>query len=176
MKSVFTILAILLMTTSAFATKLSCVTEFPTTSVYGEEQGDEFVVMVYHHNGTGYLPLHNGIITPNDLPVMQERAQVFESLGQLYEFRYPLSSCQRTDKDIMNCTHGKETVVNGVKVRPWSLYTMRINSEMDIANFEETQVSFLMDIEGKSYHMSMKYMRNECYQEAKAKKLFSVLR
>jgi hypothetical protein len=176
MKSLITTLAALLISTSTFAMELSCVTEFPTTSVYGEEQGDEFVVMVYHHNGTGYLPLHNGIITPNDLPVMQERAQIFESLGQLYEFRYPLSECQRIDKDIMTCSKGKETVINGVKVRPWSLYTMRIDSEMDIAKFEETQVSFLMDIEGKTQHMSMKYMRNECFQQKKAQKIFSVLR
>lgn len=175
MKTFLTTISALLISTSSFAVNLACVTEFPTTSIYGEVEGDDFVVKVYHHNGTGYMPLHIGVITPNDLPEMQRRAEDFERLGELYEFRYPVENCQRIDQDILSCNGGKETEINGVKVRPFSLYTMRISSEMDLAKFDETQVSILMEIEGQTRHFASKYMANECYQSKRAEKIFSVL-
>lgn len=174
MKSLITAVALLL-STPTFAMKLSCVTEFPTTSVYGVEEGDEFVVQIYHHNGTGYMPLHMGVITPNDLPVLAERAEDFHRLGDYYEFRYPLEKCQRVSDVIMSCTHGKDAVVNGVKVRPWSIHTIKLTGEMASASWNEVQVSFLMDIDGKSRNLSYKYADFECYQEKKAEKIFSVI-
>jgi hypothetical protein len=175
MKSFITFASALLLSASAMAMKVSCVTEIPTTTVYGLEEGDEFVVWVYHHNGVGYMPLHMGVVTPNDLPMLAEKAADFERLGERYEFRYPIEKCSRFDKDIMSCQFGKETKINGVKVKPWSFTTMRVNTEMDITNFQETHVSFLMQIDGKERSMSYSYAENECYQEAKAKKIFSVL-
>jgi hypothetical protein len=171
----FLALFALMLTSSSFAMSLACVTEFPTTTVYGEEKGDEFVVTVYHHNGTGYMPLHSGIITPNDLPQMAEKAEDFARLGELYEFRYDLKDCFRIDEDIMSCNNGKTTEINGVKVRPFSLFTKRVVTEFDLAKFEETEVSFLMDVENKTRFLSMKYMKNECYQSKKAQTIMSVI-
>lgn len=171
MKTFLASLTALLISSSSYAYTLACVTEFPTTSIYGEEVGDEFVVTVFHHNGTGYMPLHSGVITPNDLPQMAEKAQDFARLGELYEFRYDIENCQRIDGDIMACTKGKTTDINGVKVRPWSMSTSRITTEFDLATFEQIGVTFLMDIESKTRSLSMQYMRNECYQGDKAKEL-----
>jgi hypothetical protein len=176
MKSFLTLFSALIFSTTALAMKVSCVTEFPTTSVYGSQEGDDFVVRIYHHNGVGFMPLHMGVITPNDLPSIAEKAADFERLGDYYEFRYPLEKCSRFDQDILSCTFGKETKINGISVKPWSFTTMRVSTEMGITSFQETHLMILMEIDGKGRDLSYKYANHECYQEEKAKKIFSVIR
>ncbi len=175
MKFTLAVLALLFVSTSTHAMSVACVTEWPTTSVYGQQVGDELVVKVFHHNGEGYLPLYTGIITPNDLPKMQRKAELFTKLGRLYEFRYDLKNCKRVNEDLMSCIHGKETEINGIKFQPFSMYTKRISHEYDLGSYEQIEVSFLLDFDGESQHFSMQYMKNECYQEKRAEKIFSAL-
>jgi hypothetical protein len=175
MKKILTALTALLVSASASALTVACVTEWPTTSVYGFTEGDEFVVKVFHHNGEKYLPLYTGIITPNDLPQLQRKAELFTKLGRLYEFRYDLKDCTRVSDDIVSCIRGKETEINGIRFRPFAMYTKRINTEYDLGSYEQIEVAFLLDFNGESQFFSMQYMKNECLQEKKAEKIFEVL-
>ena len=171
MKLVFTALLVMISSFSAQAMSVACVTEWPTTSVYGQTEGDELVVKVFHHNGEGYLPLYTGIITPNDLPKMQRKAELFTKLGSLYEFRYDLKNCKRINEDIMFCNGGKETEINGIRFRPFAMYTKRILNEYDLGSYEQIEVAFLLNFNGETEHISMQYMSNECHQEKKAEKI-----
>ncbi len=175
MKLTFAALLLLFVSASTQAMSLACVTEWPTTSVYASTVGDELVVKVFHHNGEGYLPLYTGIITPNDLPKMQLKADLLMKLGRLYEFRYDLKNCTRVNEDIMSCIHGKETELNGIKYQPFSMYTKRISHEYDRGSYEQIEVAFLLVFNGESQHFSMQYMKDECFQEKRAEKIFSAL-
>ena len=139
-----------------------CMTEFPTTSIIAEKAGDEMVVRVIHHNGFKYMPLHSGIITPNDLPTMAKKAKDFEKLGNLYEFRWDMSKCERTDNEIFSCHGGKDTVIEGTPVNPFSIYTQRITSESDAGTFTKIHVGFLISIDKSSQSFSMGYENYEC--------------
>lgn len=176
MKYLSIALTLFMVSVSSFAMQLSCITEFPTTSVVSEIEGDEFVVHVFHHNGVRYMPLYTGIITPNDLPNMAAKAEMFASIGDHYVLRWDLSKCKRVNQDIMSCTGGKDTEINGVIVRPWGIFTKTINSNFDVYSSEQIEVSFMMDIEDKAANFSMQYMKEECNQiEGKRAKLLKTI-
>ena len=154
-----------LFSVSAFASKdyfMTCVTEFPTTSIVVETIDKEVVARIFHHNGFKYMPLHSGIITPADLETMRLKAQEFAKIGDEYEFRWNIADCKRQDNEIFSCIMGKPTTINGVEVKPFSIYTRRITSESDAGVFENMEVSFLIDIEKSAQSFSMQYERNEC--------------
>lgn len=160
---------------SAFALRLTCVTEYPTTSVVGEEEGDMFTVHVFHHNGMKYMPISTGMNTPNDIPYLQEKAESFAKIGDHYVFQWKLEKCKRVDQELMYCSGGEETEIEGVKVRPWSLWTKRIKSEFDLGSFSQIEVSFNLAIESKDWHFSMIYQDTECSQEKRGLDLFKTL-
>ena len=142
--------------------RMVCVTEFPTTSIVAEKVADEMVVQVFHHNGMKFMPLHSGIITPNDLPVMEQKAKEFAKIGDHYEFRWDVSKCERMDNEIFSCHGGKDTVINGTIVNPFSLYTQRVTSVSDAGTFEKLNVGFLISIDKNSQNFSMGYEKYEC--------------
>lgn len=153
------------------ALTLNCVTEIPTTSVVSEVENDEFVVHVIHHFGYEYMPIQTGIVTPHDLPALADKAEQFSKLGNHYVFRWKLEKCRQFDKDIMSCGGGEPTEINGAKISPWSVYTIRRHSEFDIAEYDQIDVAFNLSIDGVDRHFSMQYMANECMQDERARKL-----
>lgn len=169
-------LTLLMVSVSSFAMQLTCITAYPTTSVVSEIEGDEFVVHVYHHNGVRYMPLQTGIVTPNDLPNLAAKAELFELMGNHYALRWDLSDCKRVNEDIMSCTRGKETEINGVKLRPWGIFTKTISSHFDVYSYEQIEVFFMMYVEDKPAHFSMQYLKEECTQtEGKRAKLLKTI-
>ena len=156
---------------AAAATRMTCVTEFPTTSVFMESEGEETVVNVIHHHGFKYMPLHSGIITPSDLQTMAQKAALFEKLGDRYEFRWNSSDCTKVGENIIQCYSGKPTSINGTEVKPFSVYTKATHSQSHAGTFNSLEVSFLIDIEGSSQHFSMSYDASECAFGDKAKSL-----
>ena len=61
--------ATLLVTNSVYSiTNLECTTEIPTTTAIVNQSNNQVWLQFIHHNGAHLAPIHNGIITMNDLP------------------------------------------------------------------------------------------------------------
>ena len=165
----YIVLFLLLISVSAHAEiapfRLICMTEFPTTSIAVQTEGDEVIARVIHHNGMKYMPLHSGIMTPNDLTHFADKAKVFAKLGDHYEFRWGRSKCERQDQDLFSCELGKDTEINGTKVNPFSIYSRRLTTESQIGKYEKLELSFIITIEDSTQNFSMSYYKNECYLE-----------
>lgn len=140
-----------------------CVTDFPTTSVAAQTNNDEVVVRVIHHNGFKYMPLYTGIITPNGIQALSEKADLFEKLGDQYEFRWDLKDCVIKNKEIYHCDFGKPAVINGISVKPFSMWTKKVREESTAGVFEQMEVNFTLTIDKSSQHFSMSYQKHECY-------------
>jgi len=74
--------------------RLSCVTNPLTTSYQITESQENFELLVYHHNGVDYLPLHSGVITPNDLPLLERRAQILKKMGSINKIPFQKKECK----------------------------------------------------------------------------------
>ena len=140
---------------------LTCVTEWPTTSTLLRIINKEAVVTVYHHNGHQFMPLHMGIVTPNDIDNLSKKAESFAKLGDRYEFRWDLSDCEKKG-ELFQCTNGKPATINGVLVKPFSIYTMKNQIDSMVGKFSNYEVALLIDFDGQSHHLSMTYQPWEC--------------
>lgn len=49
------------------------------------------------------MPIWGNIITPNDLPVIQEAANALYDLGSFLEFRMPAKAYEQMDGMLINC-------------------------------------------------------------------------
>lgn len=152
-----------------------CMTEFPTTSMMVlPSENENLNVKIFHHNGVDYLPLHMGIITPNDLAIMAKRADILKSLGEDLDLFMSAKNCQFVDYLNFSCfgyTNETTPKVNGKTVKLWSLYSYRQTDVSFAGTFDYVVMSASFDVDGESLSIAMKYQLNECTDQFNASKL-----
>ncbi len=95
--------------------RMSCVTNPPTTSYQIIEGQEHYHLTIYHHNGVGYLPLHSGVITPNDLPLLEKRGQILKKMGPQNRIPFLKSDC-KNQNGYWRCQKKGETQLNDLTV------------------------------------------------------------
>lgn len=148
----------------AFEAKQVCVTEPMTSSfVVYPENADFLTVRIIHHNGAGYGPIHMGIITANDLPLLNQRAQILKSLGSELDLQMSAKNCEFFDDFNFSCFgYGKTSMINGKNVRLWSVYSYQIFEKSFAGKYDYVAMNANIDVDGESYNVSMKYAIEEC--------------
>ena len=68
-----------------------CQTNPKTTGFTFESDGDSMVLTTVHANGVDYMPVHEGIITPSDLPYLAKASTALKNMGMKNQFRFPKS-------------------------------------------------------------------------------------
>jgi hypothetical protein len=111
-----------------------CITTMPTTSFLLRTEGKEVVLTTIHHNGTPYMPIHEGIVVPHDFSYLQSVANHLTLMGDSNEFRFPKNKCQIYGHALMSCHGGERKVFNGEEMEALSLHTAKIKE----AAFGET--------------------------------------
>lgn len=142
---------------------MTCVTEFPTTTFILRDDGKELHTQVIHHNGAKYMPIFDGLATPQDLGILHERANVLTDLPTNLTFTWPLDKCSVQDEMIQSC-FGATAIqeYNGHKVNAWSLSTSWLTEKTPYGKFNSRKVNLNIDVDGKSYSIPMKYAEDEC--------------
>lgn len=167
--------AVTSLSAGAVEAKQLCMTEFPTTSMMVvPSENENLNVKIFHHNGVDYLPLHMGIITPNDLAIMAKRADILKSLGEDLDLFMSAKNCQFVDYLNFSCfgyTNETTPKVNGKTVKLWSLYSYRQTDVSFAGTFDYVVMSANFDVDGESLSIGMKYQLNECTDQFNASRL-----
>lgn len=167
MKKILTIFSLFLATNAIAAINMGCVTEIPTTSFVAMTDGDDVVIRLIHHNGPKYMPIWGNIITPNDLPTIQEAANDLYDLGSVLDFRMPQKACESLDGMLINCFGTQPPVeIGGHKVSLWAVHTSEVTERSFAGEFAYVKTSMALDIDGKTYHVPMKYSDYECFKDS----------
>jgi hypothetical protein len=142
-------------------TRLTCVTSEPTTSYVILEDEKGYELQALQHNGVGYMPIHDGTITSNDLAYIAKNAEVLKKLGARMKVRFEKSECKVGEREWI-CSNRKtatigEQTVQGVwfKVSPRRIITRLIDYTTYRADF-----SILKD--GTGYSSPMNYDIDDC--------------
>ena len=164
---------------SAFATDLNvgCVTETPTTSMIAQTKNSIVTFLLVHHYGVKFMPIHNGVITPNDLGTLQDRASILADLGDRLEFTMPASTCQ-VDGLMFNCFGSQPTqTIGGHEVRIWAAYSSLIDEATMSGVYSYVTTNLAIEVDGQSYYLPMKYDQTECFKDFnKSKNLKMILK
>ena len=118
-----------------------CVTGMPTTSFVVKTEGDQVVLTTVHHNGTDYMPIHEGIVVPKDFEYLAEKAKALTLLGDRVEFRFPLANCSVYAKGLMSCHGNDKKVVDGVEFQALSFNTKIITHRVYDYSIDTHRVS-----------------------------------
>lgn len=184
MKSFFSIIALGLVFLSsngnvyASDVNLGCVTETPTTTFIAETKNGIVQFDLIHHFGVKYMPIHSGVITPNDLGTLSDRASLLADLGDHLTFTMPAENCQ-LDGNLFNCFGSRPSVViNGHQVSLWAAYnTTYSETSLSSGTFNYVTTNLAIEVDGQSLFLPMRYFENECYQQfSKNKTLKNILR
>lgn len=142
-----------------------CVSEYPSTSFIVKQDGDQIRVRVLHHNGARYAPFTESLLTPNDLPVIQERAGFIEKLGDDWEFSLPRSTCEVSGPMFFQCVgDGTSFQSNGYVVQPWGLSVTNVVQKTVMGTYTHKNLSLKMESGApkKNYEVTMNYQDYEC--------------
>lgn len=151
---------------------MACITEFPTTSFVALTENDTINFRLIHHNGTKYMPVWNNVITPNDLSIISDAADLLSELGPELNFTMPEKNCEVMDGMLMNCFgNSPEVVMNGHKVNLWAVHTKEVTETSFAGTYEYVITSMALEIDGKTLHVPMKYGSHECFKDFYSKNL-----
>lgn len=144
---------------------LICATEILTTSFVILQKDDSVDVELIHHNGAQYAPFWSGLITPNDIATISEKAQAVKDLGDDWHLQFKRSSCKATSETLFSCVGGSEEFqAGGKKIRPWLLHVSLVG-EVDVnGSYAHKNVTLGYELDEKSHQITMNYQKNECVQ------------
>lgn len=141
-----------------------CVSSMPTTSFILTDKGSEVVLTTIHHNGTKFMPIHEGIIVPNDLPYLTSKAEVLQKMSDFNEFKFPKEKCQVYGPDLINCSGGERKKFGDLEIEALSVSTSKVTEEFMGRAFASYRVSLFINITDfvPSQLISMNYYDKEC--------------
>lgn len=146
---------------------LNCVTEYPTTSFISHLTGPTIKFQIRNHNGPNLIPFFSGLITPNDLPLLQQRAQLIQTLGHEAWLSFEIKNCTSYQDKSLICFGDQEITVNNqsLPLIGKGLSLSFINSQLMDQTTQETQISARIGVPNSSsgdLEVTMRYSKNEC--------------
>lgn len=138
----------------------------PTTSfiMQKSDKPDILKLKMIHHNGTAFMPIFQGIVVPNDLQYLKEKAELMSKMGDYVEFEFPLEYCKKYDDQVYSCSHGSSLEINGVIVEAFSLTTQVITRKVYDYNWTNNRINLMLYFPGHApvEEVTMDYYENEC--------------
>lgn len=145
---------------------LGCVTETPTTTFVAETRNGVVQFDLYHHNGVKFMPIHSGVITPNDLGTLSDRASLLADLGDHLSFTMPAESCQ-VEGSLFHCFGSQPSQeIGGHKVNIWAAYSVTSEEKsMGAGQWNYVTTNLAIEVDGQTLFLPMKYFENECFAQ-----------
>lgn len=144
--------------------RLQCISGMPTTSFFLRTEGDFAILKIMHHNGAQFMPIHEGVIVPNDFTFLKNKADLLTPMGNEIYFKYPLEKCKVYGPGVMSCSGGDRQTFNGIEIESLNFYTAKTHEEtlgLSLDGWKAT-VSLYARYHGPVMDVSMNYAPQEC--------------
>lgn len=137
-----------------------CVTSPPTTSFVADTTGEEVKLTIVHHNGTQYMPIHQGIVVPADFPLLQKKSEVMQKLGERVEMVFEKKNCKKYGDKLYSCGQGK--VLGQTSATNASLLTKVSVDKLYDIEFTKNQISAGFKVDGYYYSIDNDFYFEDC--------------
>jgi hypothetical protein len=143
---------------------VTCKGARPTTTFMVFTEDKTVGVEVVHHNGLEFMPIHQGIIVPQDLPILQQRAVAMMKLGSYARFNFSADKCKSFGDMLYQCVEyqARPALLNGQRVRAISMYTSRAETRSFFGIEKTFNIAIQLEIDGKNFFQTMTYPVEEC--------------
>jgi len=146
---------------------LNCVTEYPSVSFVGTSDRSKQVlnILFINHNGSQFLPIHNGLITINDLEYLKSKASILETISKELRFSFTKEQCTLFQDGTFSCYRPYSSMneqQSSIDLRPISLRSSILITQLSNMVFKEIELSMGLSDGINQYNISMKYTEDEC--------------
>ena len=142
---------------------LLCMTEFPTTSFIGETVNNRFNVRFVNSNGVKHMPIHSGLVTIEDIKLLEKRANVLKNLDDVSEFNFDVKSCTVYQDQTFRCANGSTFKTNnGTQFEAYSIRSSLVKIYFSDFQYDQVQVTASFIVNGETYDVPMNYGSLEC--------------
>lgn len=141
-----------------------CMTEFATTTMqFGyRPENDRFTLAVVHHNGEKWMPVHKGLITINDLPTIEDRAQQLVKMGSVYTVDFEPENCRAIEEGELVCFRRTPTYLGELEVRSASFHNYTTTTRLYGQEFLTHVLSLGITVGNFGLSQAMDYHPNDC--------------
>lgn len=137
-----------------FPERVVCLTLPETTTLLLERDEDQVHLTLTHKNGTKYMPLHSGIITPSDLELLEKRAKILSEMGAEIKYSFPKERCQRRGERL-TCGVRKQMKLGDVEIWGFDLmvdrYELRSSLNPQPIVFHRADFGFTFKVSDRQY-------------------------
>lgn len=141
---------------------LSCETPWPTSSVYGKTVDGIFQMTVIHHGGVRNMPIYNGTVTSDDLPLLQGDSEALQQLGPRWDFSWKVADCKGYSAGIVNCPTGSPALINSREVTNAFFNTRRTNEKFFENEVNHAKIALWLTVDGRSRQVMFDYDMKDC--------------
>lgn len=146
--------------------QLRCITPLPTTSFIVDTQNDKVRMSLVHHNGSKYMPIFTGTITPSDFPYLQDKAALLTRIPENITVEWNRSDCKTGEAGIFECTRGGDLQLGDLKVSSPAFLTSRSTRRTVGMTVERVSVKFSFIVYNGSFgyfhDIQMDYNLDDC--------------
>ena len=147
--------------------EFKCVNLMPQTSFIlksASENSEDLVLTTIHHNGNNFMPIHEGVIVPNDFNYLAGVARVLTLMGDRNEFKFPRHKCKIYGPGQMSCVSGSSEVFQGREMQALYLNTSTITEKAFGQTYDRIKVTLSVHISNFApvQDIVMYYETNEC--------------
>jgi len=141
------LLLLTLLALPAFAAPVRLFCDSPATIFHISTQGEWAQLYLAHPMGIDKTTMATStpIVGLGDL---QKQAAVLKKLGDSQIVRWPLASCSMSDQNILYCTNGEKTAINGVQVHPILLRSSTEHLVLPTGEYDVFNVAFVFIVDG----------------------------
>lgn len=147
---------------AAQASGWQCFTTPTTSSISGLESKDSLDIAIIHHNGVRYMPIHSGVITPNDIDYLKSRGEVLKKLGDEIHLSFPLSNCKSYGDWKMSCYSRTPTKIGELKIDSASLISSTSTRELLGYQFHQIEMNLSVRVGRFNYDIPLEYQASDC--------------
>jgi hypothetical protein len=151
----------------AFAAKnahpeFKCETELPSTTFEAVSTKSSVQLKVDHHFGLDSIPVQIGVVTANDFPYLQAKAEVLKKLGESFQVEFKPENCESFGEHLYSCFSRDTIRINGAEIHGYSFLTRVVTSKVYQYSFKTTQMVFSFIYQSMNYDLPMAYGPGEC--------------
>jgi hypothetical protein len=145
-----------------------CVNSMPQTSFIlrtdDKSNTDEVILTTIHHNGTQFMPIHEGVVVPNDFNYLNDVAGVLTLMGDRNEFRFDRRKCKIYGPGQMSCSSGSREIFQGREMQALFLNISHITEKAFGRTFENIKVTLSIYVSNFApvQDLVMYYQPQEC--------------
>lgn len=149
--------------------QFKCLSNPPTTSFVVETKNDVVTMTMIQSNGSRYMPIFNGTVTPNDFPFLQSEADFLTQVPDNSKFNWASANCKDNGNSVYECWRGSAITLGKLAIDSFLFYTHRMSEKVFDTQVDWYRVTLSLEKDNRFHDIVMDFSNTDCEFQSKKK-------